>query len=304
MESQIFKIIKEICNEENIKLKGYSFNYILELKKNDKKLFVFGNKFPNNNASAEIICNDKAGTSIILSEYNIANVEHKIFLSPERPVAFKNNWNELDDMLKKYETLVLKPNKGTGGQNVHKVKNQKEIEQAIFDIFGASQDLAVCPFYEIEDEFRVIMLNNEFQYAFRKIRPFVIGNGKDSIKKLWESESVKWPNFKLGDFDLNYVPKRNEKVYLSWKHNLGQGAIPELVTDKRLIDTLEIIAKKCTKALLLDFVSIDIIKTSGEFKVLEINSGIMIDAFSAYSPKYYALAKNAVKKAILNYLGQ
>ena len=52
----------------------------------------------------------------------------------------------------------------------------------------------------------------------------------------------------------------------------------------------------------LGFVSIDIVEIESELRVLEINSGVMIEHFSKHSNENYELAKEAVRKVIKNFL--
>ena len=81
MESELLKIIKEISEERGYELKTYSDDFILQIINNDKVMFIYGYKFPNNNASIEQICDDKAGLSSLLGYYNIPHIDHFYFYS-------------------------------------------------------------------------------------------------------------------------------------------------------------------------------------------------------------------------------
>ena len=313
MGKQLVKIVKEICNEEGFDFKAYSSDYIMQIStiSNDYKknnMFILGNKFPNNNASIEQICNDKSALSDLLGYYNIPHVVHHYYLSPLVNVSDNDENSVFEEgikLLNKYNKLVCKVNRGTGGKNIYKVSNKSELENAILNIFSVTNSLTVSPYYEIEDEYRVLVLNKKIRYAFKKIRPFVTGDGVSPLYKLINelpNKSIITPN---EDLDLNYIPKINEKVIISWKHNLGQGASPKLVNDEEIIN-LQNIAIKCANELDINFASIDIIKTTIEGKVnylvLEINSGVMIESFSNYNLEYYNLAKESVREAIISYL--
>lgn len=43
---------------------------------------------------------------------------------------------------------------------------------------------SVCPFYNIENEYRVIILNNEIRLIYKKILPIVCGDGESTVKEL------------------------------------------------------------------------------------------------------------------------
>lgn len=170
MGKQLVKIVKEICKEEKINFTSYSEDYVLQLEANKKIMYIFGNRFPNNNAAVEQICNDKSALSCVLDYFEIPHVAHFYF---DSPVFFDNcshngNWNKIQTLLKKYGTIVCKNNRGTGGNNVYKVTNQKELEVATLKIFKVSNSMCVSPYYDIESEYRVVIVGNEFQYAFKK----------------------------------------------------------------------------------------------------------------------------------------
>lgn len=304
MGKQLVKIVKEICKEEKINFTSYSEDYVLQLEANKKIMYIFGNRFPNNNAAVEQICNDKSALSCVLDYFEIPHVAHFYF---DSPVFFDNcshngNWNKIQTLLKKYGTIVCKNNRGTGGNNVYKVTNQKELEVATLKIFKVSNSMCVSPYYDIESEYRVVIVGNEFQYAFKKIRSCVVGDGKHTIFELCISLPNKNNIISNSTVDWDYIPANCEKVEIEWRHNLGQGASPVLVDDEPTKAKLISLAKHCASALNLGFVSIDIIESDGNLRVLEINSGVMIENFSKCSAFYYQLAKNAVSKAIKSYL--
>ena len=303
MGKQLVKIVKEICLENQINLRTYSDEYILELVKENKKMYIYGNKFPNNNASIEQICNDKSGLSDLLEEYDIPHVHHQYFYTLDRESATfsDDTWQRMESVLEKLGDVVVKNNKGTGGKNVYKVSDKATLREKAQKIYDETKSVCLSPYINIKEEYRVLIVHGKIEYVFRKIRPFVIGDGLNSVDRLAQ---LKYQDSNINvseELDCNYVPSKNEKIELSWKHNLGQGAIPELITDKGLLEKLREIAEKCARCLDLQFVSIDIID-DGALKVLEINSGVMIEKFSDYNEEYYNLAKGAVKKAIDIYL--
>jgi len=179
------------------------------------------------------------------------------------------------------------------------VENEKKLIATVKKLYKNDKSVCICPYCEIKNEYRIVIVNKKIEYIFKKIRPYVIGNGIDSLENLINNKKMNIKQFKE-EIDLSFIPNNEEKVYLNWKHNLGQGSEPELVTDQKIIDELALIANECIGKLDLNFVSIDIID-DGMFKVLEINSGVMIEHFSKYSDQYYRISKNAINKAINKY---
>ena len=205
-------------------------------------------------------------------------------------------------MLKKYGSQVLKVNDGSGGINVYKCSTMKELEIAYFSIFQHNRAMSVCLFEKIENEFRLVMVDKMPKLVYLKERPFVIGNGKSSLISLVEKKFGKMKQLSFADLDLAYVPQKGEKYLISWKHNLKTGSMPIKVKNKNLINKLSDIAKNVSETLDLNFASIDIIETvSGEFKVLEVNSGVMLEKFASLSKENYELAKSIYFQAVESY---
>ena len=229
MGKQLMKIVKEICKEEKIQFSSYSNDYILQLEANKKVMYIIGNRFPNNNASAEQICNDKAALAGILSTYSIPHVPHIYFDSPLQAdyCSSEGTWKNLQLLLKKYGKLVCKVNKGTGGNNVYRVTNQRELEVATLEIFRISRSMAVSPYFDIKNEYRVVIANNDFQYAFKKVRPYIVGDGKSTVLELVNQLPNLTSIVVSNQLDYKRIPGEGEIIQLSWKHNLGQGATPD-----------------------------------------------------------------------------
>lgn len=262
-ERNFTKILKEICNEENIKLISFSDDWIFRFEKDGKVNHILGYQFGLNLGVSNKIATDKAGTSDILTYAGVPNVKHHYFMPPsgQKWISHDGNWIKITELLKKYGKVVCKDNQGTRGSMVFKVENQLELEKAVFDIFAKNDQLAVSPFIEIENEYRLVMLGDVARLVFCK-------------KRNPESEQ--------------------------WKHNLGLGATAEVVTDEKILKKLVPIAKKAMRALNLRFASVDIVSSDKDvLQVLEVNSGVMMEHFSQESPENYQLAKTIYRDAIV-----
>lgn len=297
---QLVKIVKEICEENAIDFKSFSYDWILQLSANGRKMFIYGYKFPNNNASIEQICNDKSALSDILAVQKIPHVEHHFFMSPNnaRYTGENGDWDRMEELLYQHKAVVCKANTGTGGKNVFKVDSKKKLEMAVHSIFSKDRSLCIAPYRNITSEYRVIIVNSTIGVIYEKHRPAVIGNGVDTTKRLIENDDTLSGIEIDPDIDLNYIPASQEKVEVSWKHNLGQGAKPVIVVDNLLQERLSALALSCVLALDVEFASVDIIESENGLEVLEVNSGIMMESFSQSSPDNYAIAKEIYKKAI------
>ena len=185
-KTNFVSILKEICKEEQININSYSGDWAFRLEKNGIYNFILGYQFGLNLAVAQKISGDKSVASEILSMEQIPNVEHTCFMNPPMMKFMSGNgcWEEMVQLLKKYRKVVVKDNEGTGGNLVFLVDNQKDLELAVFEIFSKSNSLAICPYYEVEREYRVIVLDGEVKLIFYKQRPGIIGNGVHTVQKL------------------------------------------------------------------------------------------------------------------------
>lgn len=300
----ITRIVKEICSENKISCESFSYDWIFRLSKNDKVAHIFGYQFEKNSATSNLICSDKSSTSDLLIFNRIPVVEHFFFMSPTniQYVGADGNWVKLCNLLSQYGKLVCKSNEGTGGNNVYLVTNQFELENAAHKIFNNSRAMAVCPFYEIDREFRVVVLDEKVKLIYQKIIPFLLGNGVSNLQYLLLEYYLKHAatsfDFKFSEEDSLKVLNIGEKFCLNWKHNLGQGADPVIVQDEKLIEYLSNLALCAAKAVNVSFSSVDIVKIGDKYLVLEINSGVMMESFSQSSDSNYQTAKSIYKKAI------
>lgn len=303
-QRQMAKIVKEICQERQILCHALSYDWVFQLDApNGNRMFIYGYRFPQNSAAVEQICDDKCALSDVLEINNIPHVEHVFFISPSQIhyIGQEGSWAKLLALLQTHKALVCKVNNGSGGHSVFKATNVTELEEAVFNIFKSSRSMSVSPYIGIQNEYRTIILNGKVQVAYQKVRPFVVGNGTDTISMLIHQAGLK--DIEIDKtVDLNTVLKQGEKALLSWKHNLGQGAVPELVTQPQLLAKLTELAASTAKQLDIRFASIDIIDDGKQLKILEINSGIMMENFAQSSEENYALAKRIYDRAICDAL--
>ena len=268
-ESNYVAIIREICTEEDIALQSFSFDWIFRLTKNGKTGFILGYQFGLNSASVNSICCDKSAASELMTALGIPNISHILFASPpeQKFVGNCGFMEELLALLKKHGCLVVKPNDGTGGDRVYKVTTPCGLETAVFEIFQKSAYLAASPFEEIENEYRAVILDGEVRLLYTKKRPSLTGNGKSTVKELL-------------------------------LENLGQGARALPVRDEETRREVGLIARRVFEGLNVRFASVDVVETAEGLKVLEINSGVMMENFAGQDEESRQIAKEIYRDAI------
>ena len=303
-ESNYVAIIREICAEEGIELQSFSFDWIFRLTKNGKTGFILGYQFGLNSASVNSICCDKSAASELMTALGIPNISHILFASPpeQKFVGNCGFMEELLALLKKHRCLVVKPNDGTGGDRVYKVTTPCELETAVFEIFQKSAYLAASPFEKIENEYRAVILDGEVRLLYTKKRPSVIGNGKSTVKELLLERMSAGDLMRPEEFPpaktLNRIPGAGECVLLNWRHNLGQGARALPVRDKETRREVGLIARRVFEGLNVRFASVDVVETAEGLKVLEINSGVMMENFAGQDEESRQIAKEIYRDAI------
>jgi len=271
-DSNFIKILTEICAEEEIEIRSFSDYWGHKLYKAGNSAFIVGYQFPLNIASAKEVAQDKVLTYQVLSASNVPAVEHYFY--PDEPYMAPESIPDptfADRLLAKDGVAVLKNNYGTGGSEVYKVASKKEFDEVLSQIHQRSRAAALSPYYQIVEEYRVVMLDGEPQLFFRKERQKTIN-------------------------------ENGEEVYANWRHNLGQGAVPVVETNESVLEKLENLAKKTVDALQLRFCSVDIIDIGTAYKVLEVNGGVMMENFAGTNDAYYQTAKEIYRKAILRAL--
>ncbi len=307
LELPFYSVLDDICKEKNIQSKILSFDWIIELKKEGRVHHIINSEFDLNTANSFSIANDKFATYTILKENNIPIIEHRMIFSPYTRSEYYSD--ELivkaKDLLKVYPQIVLKANNSSKGDDVARCSTESEVDEIIKKYFNEEHkdSISACPYIDIEYEYRAVVLNGEVIFIYKKRKPFVTGDGTSSVGELIEKRQeelgVEYDPF--DELDLSYVPKEDEEVILSWKHNLSSGAEPILIDDNEdRIDYIKNIAIKSAKALNISFATVDIARTKeNEIMVMEVNGKVCMNKFMTYfKDNGYNIARQIYEKAI------
>jgi len=309
-ERQIVKIVREIRAEnpdiiKNLRLYSYGWMIELEIAGEIAPVYIIGYQFRNNTAAAQLICQDKYALSEILKARGVAVAEHHFFMSPANRhyIGASDCWAEMAGLLEKHGALVCKKNDGTGGQGVYKAHDMLELETAVDNLFKTNRSIVILPYYEIDAEYRAIVLDGEVRLIYAKERMRVEGNGADSllnlyIKKYGCTKAVL--GAVAGEAEPGLILPEGGGHCLTWKHNLGRGAKPVILRDNHESARLSELALRAAAAVGINFASVDIISHGGGDMVLEINSGVMMEEFAKCGPEYYQIAKEIYRAAILS----
>lgn len=193
--------------------------------------------------------------------------------------------------------LVIKPqfgNKGTGV--ILNIKNKTELVEAYSELKKKCDDIIIEKYVKGKD-YRVCVVDYKVVAVAHRIPPYVIGNGKDTVKTLinilnkdlkrGEDHEKSLTKIKIDDILINYLDKQNlklnsvipegQKLYLRENANLSTGGMAIDCTDK-ISEANRAMCVRVAKALGLDVCGIDIctkdigadLKSDGV--VVEVNS--------------------------------
>lgn len=295
-------IIKEICDEENINFNILSKDWIITLEKNNKVKYIAGYKFDLNNHGLGMVLDDKYAMYDVLKYNNLPIINHYIAYRDNNLNDYAigcNSYGYVLDLFYKFnKSIVLKPNNGACGVGVYHIEDEDKLLEVYTKLLEKNFSISVCPFYDIETEFRTIILKDKVKLLYGKIRPIIVGDGKSTIYELLSSFNYEY--FKdYNESNKNEILKKDEVYEYDWKFNLSRGSKMFKNINQEVYDKISSLALKTAKVVGLDFGSVDIIKTKdGKFYIMEINSGVMMDNFIKQDNNGYDIAKDIYKCAV------
>lgn len=291
------EIIKEISKELNIKYKILSNNWVISLEKDNKIKYITGYKFDLNNHASALVIDDKYAMYDTLKKANIPVIEHYLLYSEKNKEKYalgKNKKSQAIDYFNNHQKdIIIKGNHGTCGKEVYHITRKKDLYKTLNLLFKKEESLSLCPFYKIDSEYRVIVLNNKIELIYEKIRPIIYGDGVSKISTLLKEFNPSY-NYLI---KKDKVLKKDEKYTYTFKHNLSSGSIINTKIDNP--KDITNLAMKVAKTLNISFGSIDIIKVDNKYYIMECNSGVMMSNLINLLPNGYTIAKNIYQKAII-----
>lgn len=297
--------MRELCEEEGIKCETLSYGKILQLSKNGIVRHIENNRFDlSTEASGHIAC-DKYATYAVLSSQNVPVIKHIMMFNPKKNkkyISSEGVWSNVITEFLNHGCLVVKPNHGSQGKGVSLCKNLRELECNIEELFNTNNSISICPYYDIDTEYRTFYLNGEVLLIYGKIKPYVVGNGESTLKDLIASLSLPKKSVvaqNLNQLDMTYIPEKGEIFNLSWKHNLSGGAVPKILEVCPLYDRIKELVISAGKAMNVSFATIDVIHTTdNELYVMEVNSGVCMTEFMKKVENGWEIAKQVYRKAL------
>jgi glutathione synthase/RimK-type ligase-like ATP-grasp enzyme len=295
--------LKKYCADHGIAIEVRSDGWLIVMQRGPQRHLAFGYDVGLNSAAAHQIANDKAATAELLRISGIPCIPHTLFFGPKLNAYIppSGSWQAMLRLVDQHpEGIVVKPNEGTAGDAVFRVTTKPKLELAVNRIFAAYPSLAISPYVNIEDEVRVVLIDDLPAVVYGKRRPSVTGDGKHSLLELalaatpadQQSAVLSAIAGDLDQADLDAVLPPGQRCVLNWRHNLDSGAQPVLLESGEIRDICVRIAEKAAQAIGIRFASIDVVRADGGWKILEVNSGVKMEALGKLHPDLVYAAYN------------
>lgn len=284
-ERVFVQAVAAFADAHGLSLARISHDWLLVLGDGGRRWPILGYDIGLNGSAAVRIANDKAATFDLLAAAGLPAVPHRLVLHPELHVftGSSGNWSAILDQFDAFGgDVVIKPNEGTSGRDVHRVRDTLALEHAVHAVLSTSRSLAISPYVSLLAEQRFVVLDDAVLLAYEKLTPAVTADGKQSLRSLVAGQLSAESGPSIGEWlatldagALDAVPLAGAAIAVGWRHNLGQGAralrLPVDAPGAAL-------ACRAAGAIGLRFGSVDIaIPAQGHPQVLEVNSGVMLE---------------------------
>lgn len=280
--------IRRYCANHGIIVEVRSGGWLIAMRRGGTRHFAFGYDIGLNSAIAHRLANDKSATAEALALEGVPCIPHHLFLNPSMGahVAGSDGRQRMLALLRQNpQGVVVKPNEGTSGRAVLKAADSDELDRAVTEIFSSSLGLVISPYVEIEDEVRVILLDQQSMIVYRKERPSVVGDGEHTLQELAVATGQEKQLREIDAREANAIVPQGAHRILNWRHNLDAGARPVLLAAGEARAASAKLAIDAANAIGITFASIDVVRVDGAWKVLEINSGVMMEALAKLHPE-------------------
>jgi glutathione synthase/RimK-type ligase-like ATP-grasp enzyme len=246
--------ITNYCRDHGIALELGSNGWLIVMQRGPRRHLAFGYDIGLNSAVAHQVANDKAATAELLEMSGVPCIPHALFLGPKLAAYVPAS----DSRAAMLGLLADHP-----AGIVVKPNEGTSGESVFWVTTRPALERAVAEIFAA--------------YPSLAISPYV--TIEDEVRVV----SVD------GAALVVYSKRRG----LDWRHNLDLGAQPVLVEAGATREACVEIAARAAQAIGLRFGSIDVVRVGGAWKVLEVNSGVKMEALGRLHPELVHAAYHA-----------
>jgi len=190
-----------------------------------------------NSPYGKMICRNKELTLNKLSKYNIPITNYYLW---NNEISYYNNINNINRKLK--YPVVLKETDGSLGRNIFvNINNSQEVINAVNKLKKKNDNNKKNNILVEEQlygkNYRILVFNNNIIDCVERIKPYVIGNGHNTLYDLINKYNIDQENnslFKVVNISYNYIKEQGfnqysiipsgKTVYITNVINLNNGA--------------------------------------------------------------------------------
>lgn len=152
-----------------------------------------GSFFPQNNATAATLANDKYFASVLMERAGIATLGGQYFFLHTRHRANRAPGHERADglayFLKLGGSAFVKPLNGSRGDFAQRIDSAAALADYLEDV-SRSYDAVIMQRIYAGQEYRIFVLDDEIVYSAQKTPPFITGDGISTIRELLAAEET------------------------------------------------------------------------------------------------------------------
>ena len=245
-KSKVTDIFKDLCKKHGMFFvvseqdKGYFIDH-----NNIKHHFDYGTIDLNEYKYIQL-ANDKNKSALLMNDIGIQTPKEIIIRNSKR---YTNNdlYKKIIDFLNLKSSVIIKPLNGKQGDGLLKLDSEKDLINFISGV-KTDDDLLVQEYLNYP-EIRIVMLDGEVIQSYRRLRPYIIGDGMTSICNLIKNKNIYFKRnirntvidphdnqiniilSRLG-YTLNSILEKNKQIPLSFGRNLSKGGEYEFIDDK------------------------------------------------------------------------
>lgn len=238
--------IRRYCADHDIAVDVRSGGWLIAMRRGPRRHFAFGYDIGLNSAIAHRLANDKSATAEALALADVPSVPHQLFLNP------RLGQNVVGPAWLEAMVGLLRDHP----QGVVVKPNEGTSGRSVFKVTTEAElDRAVGEVFSMSAGLVIspyVAIKEEVRVVLLDDRPLVV-----------------------------YSKQRGS----DWRHNLDAGAQPMLLEDGEVRAACVKLAIDAARAIGIAFASIDVVRVDGAWRVLEINSGVMMETLGKQHPE-------------------
>ena len=238
--------IRTWCEAHGVRCAVRSQGWLIVMERGERRRFAFGYDIGLNSAMAHRIANDKSATAEVLAFSGIDCIPHQLFLSPKLG----------KDIAPEGSREAMRALLRQHPDGVVAKPNEGTSGRSVFHARSEAElDHAVS---EIFGSHPGLAISPYVEIA-EEVRVILLDGAPLAV----------------------YRKERGA----DWRHNLDFGARPVLLEQGATREACVAIALKAATAIGIRFASVDVVRAGESWRVLEINSGVMMEALGKQHPE-------------------